>query len=441
LSFNLKLNLLRLEESCSKKRRNEMDDQLMLKNVNMIDFQKGAFVNGLDIIIRKGLIKSITKHSPIKYEDLLQIDCSGKYAVPGLFECHAHLCHLATLSEKTKIKALNDFIKKGITQVRDVGGPLSVLQKMNSDIGKGLIAGPEIFYSGPMLEKSPVYWGKMNKTMPGFTVAINTVADASKMVKELKSSGASLVKTFNKFDGDIFKYLINMARDYDLPVTLDSGDFGKPPLQAVTVSNAISQGVKCIEHGKSLWRDIFCDPLQSEYNKLYDEVAGSDKVKIFQDEVISKGFKSISSLKLYQLLDKMADNSVYACPTLHVAKKAVEEAQEERKQTIELMKEMNLFFTKEMIKYNIKLLVGQDGFSADVTLDEMQLLKECGLSEIEIIKGATIYPAKWLGVDHILGTIELEKRANIAVLSDNPLKSIQNMKSVFMVLQNGHVVS
>lgn len=46
----------------------------------------------------------------------------------------------------------------------------------------------------------------------------------------------------------------------------------------------------------------------------------------------------------------------------------------------------------------------------------MILLKECGLSEIEIIKGATVYPAEWLGVDPILGTINLKKKENILVI-------------------------
>jgi hypothetical protein len=42
--------------------------------------------------------------------------------------------------------------------VRDVGGPVDVLSEMVTKISTGDVVGPELFFTGPMLEHSPMHW-------------------------------------------------------------------------------------------------------------------------------------------------------------------------------------------------------------------------------------------------------------------------------------------
>ena len=137
-----------------------MKEQILLKNISVFDVKTGIFRNNLDILIENCLIKVVGKVNYVGKERLSQIDCSGKFAVPGLFECHAHLTSLSftTKDEEAKKQMLKEFITKGITQIRDAGGPLKTLKKMKEDILNGEFLGPEIFYAGPMLEKSPLHW-------------------------------------------------------------------------------------------------------------------------------------------------------------------------------------------------------------------------------------------------------------------------------------------
>ena len=93
-----------------------------------------------------------------------------------------------------------------------------------------------------------------------------------------------------------------------------------------------------------------------------------------------------------------------------------------------------------MVKQNIKILIGHDGFDSELTFNEMFLLKKCGLSESEIIKGATIYPSEWLGITEQFGSMSANKKANILILNKNPLEDIQNIRTSHMVLQNGKVI-
>jgi imidazolonepropionase-like amidohydrolase len=104
------------------------------------------------------------------------------------------------------------------------------------------------------------------------------------------------------------------------------------------------------------------------------------------------------------------------------------------------MEKVSLFFVTELSKRGVKMLVGQDDHAPEATFEEMKYLKRCEVAESEIIKGATIYPSRWLGVDDRLGSIRAGKQANILLLEGNPLEDIGNMESTFLVVQSGRVV-
>jgi imidazolonepropionase-like amidohydrolase len=86
------------------------------------------------------------------------------------------------------------------------------------------------------------------------------------------------------------------------------------------------------------------------------------------------------------------------------------------------------------------MLVGQDGDDPAATSSEMKALQENGMTQVEILRGATIYPARWLGVDNRLGSIAIGKQANLVVVRNDPLANISNMDSISVVVQNGRIV-
>ncbi|MCJ7577338.1 MAG: amidohydrolase family protein, partial [candidate division Zixibacteria bacterium] len=394
------------------------------------------------ILIEDGTIKEIGKVNYIDEENLTQIDCSHKFALPGLFECHGHLAWVTTLEDKVKKQTLKEFVVKGITQVRDVAGPVKILKRLKDDISNGEFLGPDIFYSGPMLEKSPLTWEANNKFLPGITVAINSKQDAKNIVEEISNEGASLVKTFGKFDLDVFKYLLDEAKEHNLPVTHDPGPTF---FHSVPMDRGIDLGIRCFEHGKSPWYVVLKDDLKSEHDSLID--ADPKAKEAFITKVMALGIESISLTKLQQLIDKMLDHDVYFCPTLYPFKYLANHPEEyskdepdKFKKRFEIMYKTGRVFTEEIIKQSAKILVGHDGYNPEFTFNEIELLKELGLSESEIIKGATIYPALWLGIADQIGSISPNKKANILILNKNPLEDIQNIRTTHAVLQNGKVV-
>ncbi|NHJ49040.1 MAG: amidohydrolase family protein [Asgard group archaeon] len=415
-------------------------ESLLIKNINVFDVDGSAFRKNIDVLIENGIIKKVDKSIDEEGCETI-IDGSGKYAIPGLFECHGHLAVLTTEDDKKKHDLLKKFVTTGFTQVRDVGGPVKILKQMKEDIDQGKLVGPEIFYSGPMLEKSPLAHGAHNEKMPEFTVAIDTKEAAEKMIKKLVNYGAKLVKTFNKFDTDVFKHLFNEARKENLPIAHDPGT---PLFHQMPIDKAIDIGVNCFEHGKTPLPVVLKEELQKEHDILLAE-PDPQKMMMFMGKIFKLGEDAISTEKLEKLIDKMLENDVYFCPTM--AFKASTEmhkperiADEQTKIAVQFIYDIGIYFTREIIKRNVKILIGQDGFDPHFTFMEMKILNEIGLSEAEAIKGATIYPARWLGVEKEYGSIESNKIANILILEKNPLDDIQNITSTNLVIYKGEIV-
>ena len=68
---------------------------------------------------------------------------------------------------------------------------------------------------------------------------------------------------------------------------------------------------------------------------------------------------------------------------------------------------------------------------------EIELYAQAGFTPMEAIQAATIVPARVMGVDKELGTVEPGKRADLIILDANPLESIHNIRTVKFVITNG----
>ena len=62
-----------------------------------------------------------------------------------------------------------------------------------------------------------------------------------------------------------------------------------------------------------------------------------------------------------------------------------------------------------------------------------------GFSPLDALKTATIMPARKLGFEKDIGTIEAGKLADLVVLDANPLENIRNSDKVSGVMVNGRL--
>ena len=72
--------------------------------------------------------------------------------------------------------------------------------------------------------------------------------------------------------------------------------------------------------------------------------------------------------------------------------------------------------------------------------DELVLLVNAGLTPMEALQAATLNPARFLGKESELGTVEKGKIADLVLLDANPLEDIHNTQKINAVMVRGKLI-
>jgi imidazolonepropionase-like amidohydrolase len=101
-------------------------------------------------------------------------------------------------------------------------------------------------------------------------------------------------------------------------------------------------------------------------------------------------------------------------------------------------------FHKMVIDAGGKVLIGGDTNGAKVpgsiVHEEMAIFQEGGISPMQIIMGATRWPAEAMRVIDRIGTVEAGKLADIIIVNADPLQDIGNLRQIDTVIFNGDVI-
>src|SRR5260221_5820727 len=125
------------------------------KNFEMLDPEAGELRGGYELIVEGGTIKDVSA-KPIKLEKASVVDCGGRTLMPGLIDSHVHVVLSEvvirnlesvplTLMTARAAALMRKMLKRGLTSVRDTGGPDWGLKEATD---KGLLAGPRLFIAG-----------------------------------------------------------------------------------------------------------------------------------------------------------------------------------------------------------------------------------------------------------------------------------------------------
>ena len=423
---------------------------LIIHDVTAIDATGGPAQAHRTVIVRDGKIEEIGSSAGGVGGKLsgVHIDGGGKFLIPGLWDMHVHMVFGDWFPHGKEV-TLPLFIANGITGVRDMGGELEVLQQWRKEIAAGTLIGPRMVISGPMLDGP----------QPRFpsSVAIATPEDGRRAVDDLKRRGADFIKLQSLIPREAVFAIAEEARKQGISFV------GHVP-DSVRASEASNAGQKSFEHLIGIFEGS--SPLEDEFLK------GAKT----QGQFLST-YDPRRAAALFALLAK---NHTWQCPTLvwerggnlidqtdfaHDTRAPYAPAYWKdvtwRRFTQQIIHEFNTddlatrkrFVDKELEVVNamhragIPFLAGTDtppgvyvfpGFSLH---EELQRFVAAGFTPMEALQTATLNPAKFLGMDDRLGTIEKGKLADLVLLDANPLDDIRNTQRIAAVIVNGRYLS
>jgi hypothetical protein len=102
---------------------------------------------------------------------------------------------------------------------------------------------------------------------------------------------------------------------------------------------------------------------------------------------------------------------------------------------------------RQMYEAGIPIVLGTDSsnlpafisfFHGPSTIREVELLSEAGMAPMDVLRSATTIPAEMMGIDDLVGTVEVGKRADLLVVGEDPLMGLSAVRrSVRYTIRDG----
>jgi len=408
-------------------------DTLAIRDVAVIDVARGTVVPHQSVLIVGNRIVAVGNAATVSISRRARVlDASGKFLMPGLWDMHSHAVSFGRTS-------LSLYLAQGITGLRDMGAERFAEAKAWRDsIAAGQLIGPRMRIASPVVENQR--WLAAVKRMSDAAgtpwrlyerFGPASPDEAVRWVDSVAALGADHIKVRNWPSPEISAALMRRAAERGLPVV----GHGNEPFPRC--------GVQTLEHG--IW-----PPLQ---------VSDAARDSLWR-LLAANGVAMVPTIDTWPIRLDPPDTLIAKLGSGRIAGIAyvpTETRDRWREQLLQLKQETPMDWiaiyrgemrnVAEMQRAGITLLAGSDigapllvpGFSLH---DELKLLVErAGLTPLQALQAATLSPARVMGLQDSLGSVETGRVADLLLLDANPLETIDNSRRIHAVVTNGRLLT
>jgi len=367
------------------------------------------------------------------------IDANGMTVMPGLIDMHVHLQILGHGDYKrwndlygtrnadlVMPIAAKQLLSAGVTSARDLGAPLDDIIAVRKKIERNEIPGPRLFVSGPFIQHAP--YEEYEKP---FRWGVSGPEEAKAKVQRLIAAGVDLIKLIDQdqmTEAEVAA-VVQTAHAAGKPVVAHAHrmeeirrglQLGVDNFEHTGLGTApgypedILQGLR--ERNTSLYWTPTISPLYTMYHtgqffpERLDGPAWREGMPAEMATEIRKSLDAIPHLPYYALFPSR----------------------------IPLLPHK---FT-QLRQTGVRLLIGTDAgipsnFHNDATWREMVKFVELGVSPMETIQAATLWPARALRAEDRIGVLAAGRYADIIAVGGDPLTDMTVMRDVRVVIKGG----
>jgi imidazolonepropionase-like amidohydrolase len=430
---------------------------LVFAHATVIDATGAPAQRDVTVIITDDRITALGKSADLPLPtNAVIVDATGKFLIPGLWDMHVHWYETDYLPL---------FIANGVTGVRMMWG-MPLHHEWRKEIEQGTLVGPRLFLASTLVDGPKPFW-------PGSMTASND-AEGRQAVTRAREDGADFVKVYTGLPREAYFAIAEEAKKQGIPFA------GHVPL-SVSAEEASQAGQRSIEHLTGILpacSSRAAELLKSAQAALAGVLATNEpmglRTHLLQERRVS--LETYSRTKAAAVFAEFKTNHTWQCPTLTVLRDlryiddpaitndarlkyvsrglraSWDPGGDERLQGMTaddvavgrrtFQKELEIVGT--MRRAGVDILAGTDtgnpycfpGFSLH---DELGLLVQAGLTPMEALQAATLNPARFMGRDRELGTLEPGKLADLVLLDANPLDDIANTRKINAVVCRGRL--
>ena len=401
--------------------KNKRMKTIALRSIHLID-GRGSTRDRMTVLIQGGRIAAVGPDREISVPRGAETpDVRGMAVLPGLIDCHVHLCLGAeadvvrTIEQEapalTTLKAsqfARQTVEAGFTTVRDVGCRDHSIFALKQAIADGLLPGPRIVAAGLAICMTGGHARFIGREADGPVEVVTAV-------REQLAAGAEVIKFIAS--GGVLT-----------PGTSPDCAQMTPEELAAGMSEARRAGRRVAAHAH-----------------------GADGMK----NAIKAGTHSIEHATLMdeEAAGLMREYGVFMVPTLSALATTaacglacgIPESALTKAKSMQARHEASF---KKAARAGIKVALGTDAGTPfnyhGENAQELERMVALGMTPMEAIVAATSAAAALLGFSHTLGTIEPGKDADLLVVDGNPLKRVavlRDREKLHGVMQGGRFVS
>jgi imidazolonepropionase-like amidohydrolase len=450
------------------------ESKIALLNGTVVDPGTSEVLPNAVVIIEGDKIAAVGDQATANStKDARVIDCKGKFILPGYIDTHVHFFQSGDIFTRpdaidlTAVRSYKDehawvernlrdtfvrYLRCGITSVVDVGGPMwnFTVRKLANSVEKA----PRVAIAGPLISSVSRPQLELNGDPP--IVKIDTPEQGRELVRKLARENPDFVKIW---------YIVPPAQPSPSPGQSDveRAAIFRPVVQAVIEEShrlklrvavhatELEAARAAVEEGADLLVHSVTDKLVDErfvallkekriiltptlvvferYGRTF-----ANKLELTPEEKAWGNPEVIASLDVTRLpADKVPDRLKTAMAKPEAVLAGIQKTYDIALKNLKTLQDGGITIATGTDAGNIGTIHGPAIFR------EFQLMKQAGLTPMQILQCTTANAAKTFGGDTgaKLGSLKAGNFADLVILKSNPLDDIKHTSDIDGVMKNG----
>ena len=413
-----------------------VDGDIAFVGVNVLPMDSERILEHQTVVIDGGRVASIDPSGIVDpAEGVELVEAEGHYLMPGLAEMHGHLPN-PRMSDEDIRNLLFLYLANGVTTVRGMQGDPSQFD-LRSSIERGRLLGPHLYLA--------------SVSMSG--ARVTTPEEAEQLARRYKADGYDLIKTHEGLAPEVFDALAATAAEVGIPFGGHVSDF-------VGLRRALALGQVSVDHLDNYVEALVPEDTRPDDQRglaaagaLIDEVDESRVPELVQ-ATVDAGAWVVPTMVLWETAFYNDRGSVDVLPERPEVRYMPPETVDRWRQAVDTrLGATDVDTNRRVAALRRRILAALHAGGANIALGtdspqifsvpgfamhhEMALYVDVGMTPYEVLEIGTRRPAEYFDAEDEFGTVAVGRRADLVLLTGNPLEDIANVRDPAGVMVGG----